>query len=539
MRRFTRRLAPTLLRESAVGRDRPSQSHQTIVFETDGPQVAQGSFRRANEHAHKRAIRSRRVASFCKIEHMTQLLKGQFWHPSNRDKVVSGILSIESSDGPSVELIGALAENWGPQQWPDTPSWATPALHGWAEGKHVTILGAYSPQTHRTVAATASLEQDISPMHGVLIGGDRHVTSVDDPIFRVLEVELDYLTFWSGMQAINFERVDNESGSSAVQISSTDSEAIEAHTGSWTIRIEKFTGFSTGKEYVGITKAKLTERCILRIVSPELSSAKSFLKPARIFQNLLTHAIRKPSSVRSMKLYEEEERGSCLAYEWHRTEIPPASDEVIDPRTARRVLFTAGQVDFQHLVSSWFDIASQLGGTLDVLMGLDYSEHSYYENKLLNAATVIEASHREFFPKSTARDTELHKNLKVMIKQALPKEHRGILSSFKNDPGYVQRCKELASLPDEKAVNELLGDVDKWSQWIRNARNDLAHLNPEEKRDIPEEVWYWLAPVTTALLHLALMGRLGISADLQQRAVLDGAFEFTSRGYREASKEFL
>lgn len=473
-----------------------------------------------------------------KSEQVTQL-KGQWWHPTDENRKVSGILSVGTASRPSLELIGALAKSGGEQKWPDTVSWITPALHGWAEGKHVTVFGAVADSTQNTIGATHSVEQNISSMHGVLVGGNRHVASVDDPAFHVLEVELDYLTFWSGLESIGFERVNNESSPSQTQLSSTDSDAIEAHADEWKIRIEKFTGFSTGKHHLGETKAVITERCVLRIISHKKRSAKSFLKPARIFQNLLTHAVRKPSSVRSMKLYEEEERGHGLAYDWHRAEILPASNEVVGKRIDRQALFTASQIDFPEVVKRWFGVASQLGATLDVLMGLDYGSDTFYENKLLNAATVIESTHRELFPDSVTRDPELHKTLKNLMKNALPKEHRNILSGINNDPGYSKRCHELASIPDGTAVNELLGDVKKWSQWIRNARNDLAHLNPEEDRDVPGDVWYWLEPVTTAILHLVLMSKLEIPADLQRRAVTSGAFEFSSHGFREASKEYL
>ncbi|MDV6271312.1 ApeA N-terminal domain 1-containing protein [Rhodococcus globerulus] len=470
---------------------------------------------------------------------MTQLLKGQWWHPADNDNKVSGILSIGSADGPSLELIGALAnagvtDGGDEQEWPDTPGWVTPALHGGSEGKLVTVLGAYSPGTRNVMGATVSVEQNISTMYGVLVGGDSYVNSVDDPIFRVLEVELDYLTLWSGMDGIEFDHED-----CVIGLKSTHAEALEADLDDWKLRIEKFTGSSTGKDHLGFKEANLTERCVLRIYSREKSSAKSFLEPARTFQNLLTHAMRKPSSIRSMKLFENEDLGHGLAYDWHRVEILPASDEVIHPRTRRNALFTALKIDFPQVVKSWYLIASQLGVTLDVLMGLDYSEHSYYENKLLNVATVIEAVHREFFPDSINRDPELHKTLKDLIKKAIPREHRGILTDFRNDPGYVQRCLELASIPDEAAVKSLLGDVRKWSQWTRNARNDLAHLNPEEGRKVPEEVWYRLASVTTALLHLVLMEKLQISSDLQKRAVDSGALNGASEGYLKASKEHL
>lgn len=469
---------------------------------------------------------------------MTQF-KGQWWHPANKDNRVSGILSVGSDEAPLLELIGGIADSAGTQEWPDTPGWVTPALHGSAEGKYVTLLGAYSPQTKETMAADHSVEQDVSTMDGVLVGGNRHVGSVDEPIFRVLEVQLDYLTFWSGMNNFNYAHSKNAAGLAERSLTSTESGSLETEVGEWKISIVKMSGFSIGREYLGSQTSGFTELCVLRITSDVDKSAKSFLRPARIFQNLLTHAIRKPSMVRSMKLYEDAELGTGLSYDWYREEISPASDDIIDETTKRKALFTADRIDFSDIINKWFEIATQLGLTLDVLLGLDYSEHAYYENKLLNIATVIEATHREFFPTSVSREPDLHDRLRALLKQAIPKEHRGILSSFTNSPGYIQRCTELASIPDDTAVTELLGNVKTWAKWNRNARNDLAHLNPEGGRDIPEDVWFRLAPVSTALLHLVLMGKLGLSKELQQKAVRSGALESAAKIYLDAAREHL
>lgn len=254
-------------------------------------------------------------ARFSKTEQMTELLKGIWWHPADRDHQVSGNLSIGSADGPSLELIGALAKDGNTDggdetEWPDTRGWFTPALHGTSQGKLVTILGAYSPGTRRIMGNADSVEQDISTTYGVLIGGDRYIDSVDDQVFRMIEVELDYLTFWSGMSQMAYEYNNGE-----IVLKSTHAEPLVADLTDWKISIEKVRGSSGGRKRLGSTEGHITERCVLRICSRKECSAKEFLKPARAFQNLLTHAIRKPSSIRSMKLYENEELGHGRAYE--------------------------------------------------------------------------------------------------------------------------------------------------------------------------------------------------------------------------------
>ncbi|QYA99691.1 hypothetical protein I1A62_00235 (plasmid) [Rhodococcus sp. USK10] len=135
---------------------------------------------------------------------VTKAFKGDWWHPSNPDKVVHGTLTIGSPRGPLLELDGMLAER-GSHPWPDTVERFAPAIHGHADGNYVTIFEAYAPRTIMKHGVLPSEEQDLRSEAGALIGGNRHLTSIDEPIFRVLEVELDYLTFWSNMSESEYE----------------------------------------------------------------------------------------------------------------------------------------------------------------------------------------------------------------------------------------------------------------------------------------------------------------------------------------------
>ncbi len=103
-----------------------------------------------------------------------------------------------------------------------------------------------------------------------------------------------------------------------------------------------------------------------------------------------------------------------------------------------------------------------------------------------------------------------------------------------NRPGLKKRLLELAGVPNEEAVDNLLGCIDTWAKWLRDARNAIGHMNTGElEKKIPEDARYRLAYVTKALLHLVLLQKLGISVEVQSRAVAD-IYGYSASKFREA-----
>lgn len=84
---------------------------------------------------------------------------------------------------------------------------------------------------------------------------------------------------------------------------------------------------------------------------------------------------------------------------------------------------------------------------------------------------------------------------------------------------------DLASVPDREAVAYLLRDVDVWAKWVRDARNALAHPDTKNMDRIPEGARNRLPYITSALMHLVLLEKLGIAAKIQ-RQVAETAYDF-------------
>ncbi len=188
------------------------------------------------------------------------------------------------------------------------------------------------------------------------------------------------------------------------------------------------------------------------------------------------------------------------------------------------LLFGLNDIDLDDLVFKWRELRETVGLSIHVLFGIDYHPGVYYENELLNAASAAEGLHAKLFPKSTSIDPAEHKALRASLKtMSLRAELKQWLfdQTGHNRPGLQQRLLELCGVPDQDAVDSLLGDRELWARWLSRARNAIAHADDGQLQRVPEEVRYRLTYVTKALLHLVLLQQIGVAAELQRSSVSD------------------
>jgi len=78
---------------------------------------------------------------------------------------------------------------------------------------------------------------------------------------------------------------------------------------------------------------------------------------------------------------------------------------------------------------------------------------------------------------------------------------------------------ELASIPNADVVDHLLTDRAAWATRLKNARHDLAHANERSGESADESAAFWLLEITYALLCLVALSKLGLSPEVQRRAL--------------------
>jgi hypothetical protein len=187
-------------------------------------------------------------------------------------------------------------------------------------------------------------------------------------------------------------------------------------------------------------------------------------------------------------------------------------------------------------VPRWLALKEEARLGFNILFGLRYIRNGYVGTRLLGVATAAESIHRALYSTSTPLPKAEFRELKKKLKHAVSEESeavRNYVNNLQNHPAYRDRLLELASIPDSGAVDTLLTDREAWASQLRDARHDLAHAN-ETADDSRESGALWLLEVTYALLCLVAMERLGLSAELQRRAVAHPTMIWAARQFRKS-----
>lgn len=451
---------------------------------------------------------------------------GKWWRPEREEKRVGGVLEISPDGTAELEVFDGLLEDD-----------SLDILHGQAAGKDITLVNTFR-RTGSTVMGQAYTVTETISASIVFVGA--HLRTELDEIFSEATVEIECLTSWVNASGISFSMFFKDEDFKQVKSQKLEAALPDSVTISrpeweqlielqWSMRIQNEALFTWGKD------AYFKETVILSVKNPEPASWNSFNDKISSVQNLLTLATRRGCAVRNRKLIVVED-GQRWPVEVHFSRSSEWVDEKIEPR---KFLFNLDGIgdDPAAAFDKWFTLEKQIGLAMDVLFSLYHSPPTYLENELFNIASAAEGFHAGLFPNTKQLDEDLHADIVSLAKSSF-RDHPGrnfVLQAVNaNRPGLKQRLLELASVPDAEAVKGLLGDVDTWAKWLVKARNAVGHMKSGElEKKVPENARYRLPYVSRALLNLVLMQELGISAELQRRAV-DDLYSYSARQFKKA-----
>lgn len=454
---------------------------------------------------------------------------GTWWLPAAPENRVGGILTVEPSGKCDLQLTRSLLADplWagsiddGELSDGELSKEASPIVHGKAGDEEFTVL---HPAVIEGGNPLDDQPQRLKP-HVVLRG--IHLLYADQKVFARVELEVDNLTIWSSISGFK---------------STTNTKALTGESSDWWVRYELarpaaesekkgvLGGFdvelkwtSTFNPEAAATHAgrqvKASELVKARIQSQEPAAWDQFINVSKSFQDLLTFATRHPCAIRSCNLIVSAEGGDLGRVELIRTAfVEPKADKEAKWNT---FLFHARDVSFPELLGKWDKLQSDVGMGIHVLFSLDYERGGYLENRIMNAASAAESIHRALHPNVTGLPVEEHKAALAAIKKAVKGFEHGswFLGRLRNDPGFKDRMHQLAAIPSAEAVTSLLADTGQWATWLKDARNAVAHLERTDLEKIPAEARYQISEVTIALLHLVFLAEIGLSSEIQMRAV--------------------
>ena len=459
---------------------------------------------------------------------------GQWWLPGDPENSVGGTLYIDSSGESSLELAGVLyrpgertisegvvriTEQSDPQK----------VVFGAADGKFVTLIDVIATGSSENWGPQAFTSHQILKPAAVVVG--IHLNSPEEALFNGIDVEIDNLTAWSGITGIRTRYEVDRFRVSGYDIGIP--EEISANVADLTLKLKwKCSSTRHVRSKIGGNEIWAQESVFLRIEGSGEVPWNYFHPTLKSFQDLLTLATRYPCSIRQKRLIRKDSSGNIKNFDlFHRGSVEAQVDGKV---RGDKFLFWMQDRDFQSLLDSWVPLHRNVGLAIHILFGLDYDRRQYFENQLFNVVSTAEALHRTLFPNAVGIPVEEHRGIVRAIEGVIAdKGHREwVKGRLRNDPGFKDRLLELAKIPDQEAVLYLLTDVDRWAKWVRDARNSLAHLDEAKLLKIPEGARYRLVHVTSALMHLVLLEKLGISAEHQRRAVHD-VYGYSARRFKE------
>lgn len=181
----------------------------------------------------------------------------------------------------------------------------------------------------------------------------------------------------------------------------------------------------------------------------------------------------------------------------------------------RKGLFDCSDVDFEQLISNWFQHYNEFSNSMKLLTSLISDRGGYIEQRVITAVTAAEALSygRTKIPKPFAKD-EFDELRKTLLQAVKPKYRSWVKRRLRNQPDLKDRLVALIQPLDKSVVTALLPDPHVWARKAVKTRNELAHVGKAREFDAIE--LYVIARYTTVLVSLVIADRLGVPVAVQK-----------------------
>lgn len=467
--------------------------------------------------------------------------RGNWWDPSAPQTTFPGTLHCDENGNLKLELIGGFDFSIR-EKIPGVAGYRVrresrdmEILHGISGNERFTLL--HSSPTHTSGPGMFDgqiTKQDWGPnqaLRGV------HLETIDSPIFIRAHLQLERLIHWSSQSAFSIATEEDGEGKRKRRLErvKVDPSSIEYEDMTVSLRILSHDLRYDDRIISNERLAGGSERAVLTCTPKTPAACKDFDRIQKDLQDLLTLSSYNPCGALSRTLvYETDGRVKeveVMGRQIYRT--PPSSRN-----PSGEMILSLSDVDFVDIIPNWLALKDRVRTGCNILFGLRYIEKGYIGTRLLGVATAAESIHSALRSATSPIPKAEYRRLKKKILDAISDEDESLVSFVKtglhNNPTYNERMLELASIPDTEAVDILLGDRQKWATALRKSRNDLAHANERSSNGVETSQAFHLLEVTYALLCLVLLSELGISREVQKRAVEENPrISFLSGEYKE------
>ncbi|MFJ5150705.1 HEPN domain-containing protein [Streptomyces sp. NPDC088353] len=469
--------------------------------------------------------------------------RGFWWDSENPDEKIPGTLFCSETGDLKLELVGGiditiyepLPSGNGMSVKDETRE--VKLIHGVSGNEKFTLMDNNCTHTVSDLFERQITQQDWSPtraLRGI------HLEHVESAIFKRGHLRLERLLHWSNRSnfTLTIERREGEVPRSR-RAERVPVDPIVTRHGDLAISLRLLSNDFRFDDKIVENERTLEARewAILTVTPPTPASAKSFDEVQKDLQDLLTLCAYEPCGALNRSLAYETPDGQVK-------EVEVIGRQIYRTRAGRRssdtrMLFSLADVEFQEIVPRWLELKSKARTGCNILFGLRYIERGYVGTRLLGVASAAESIHSSLRSSSTPITRSEYRRLKRKILNAISDENEYLIqfvnTGLHNNPTYNERMLELAAIPDSQAVSNLLGSPEQWATALRKSRNDLAHANERSAATDEVSQAFILLEVTYALLSLVLMSELGLSPEVQRRAVDENSrINYISRQFKNS-----
>ena len=463
--------------------------------------------------------------------------RGRFWLPGDPSQDQSGILTYSPHmGGLRLTLIGGFDD----AVWLPTGSGSTkalsqrttqwPVIHGIVGREPVTLLDCLATRSKSSISDREVSEQEIrvsEALIGVLL------KAPDANVFSGVTIELENLTAWDNRSEVvlEIERREDIPRNARWRIAVDPVDQRTANFGDLTIELGRWYRMPSHDVRRSRLEASTFAVSQFTLRSSAPKSADEWVRKAHICQDLITLAMDAPCAVLKQTLRPSDElradqesaaRREIAVYANHVVKGDPDAPGV----QVSEALFTLGTdgVEFETVVRCWLTVREQFSATCDMIVSLVNGQGTYLETQLITAVAAAEAMHEAmgFNPPIPRSEFDA---LKKELRKQVPANRQQWLSEKlgRNKHTLRQRLLDLAAVPDDDLMTQLLPNPQGWAEAAKRSRDLIAH-GGEASTDV--DLMYAITEVTTAVVLVNLLHQLDIPKD-QTR------YSLTTRGRLE------
>lgn len=441
---------------------------------------------------------------------MTDVLRelyGQWWFQEGETHVM-GRLIIREDGAVRLDLSGSL------MRFDDR----VPVVWGLAEGVPVTLTDCF-PLTQRGLGPGPGGEFQSLRAQKAYVGAHFYP---DDAIFSSARISLENLSGFLAAPVVN-RMVDGDRLGLVAAVTSHESTASY---GEWTIAAHSHANTFTSVESRATTTVSTTVTPYLHLTPSAPVAVDAFTGLILHLSDLMTLASGEACGLISTVLTvaaDNAPMGDTLerfvpmpepvhAYGRRIHTASPASSGT----SFFAFRFTCNDLSFEDIIPAWLRTREEAETACNVFFGLQYARPGYTETRLLLSAIAAEGFHAAFSDTTAQMPEQQFELLRTTVLDAVEDddERTWVDSVMSNRMSFRRRLRALARIPDRDARSAVVPDAESWAGDVVAARNTLAHTGNHTLDSNP----FALEQMTTGLLTLVLMERLGLPADRQRHA---------------------